>query len=83
MEELGERAAQREAAGNGGGLPRFKTVEQGAATSVFAAVAPGLEGVGGRYLDNVEFAEPAAWATDPAAAERLWAMSESLVAESF
>ena len=38
MEELGARAAQREASGNGGGLPDFKTVEQGAATSVFAAV---------------------------------------------
>jgi NAD(P)-dependent dehydrogenase (short-subunit alcohol dehydrogenase family) len=83
MEELGARAAQREAAGNGGGLPQFKTVEQGAATSVFAAVDPSLEGVGGRYLDNVEFAEPAAWAIGADAAERLWTMSESLVGESF
>jgi NAD(P)-dependent dehydrogenase (short-subunit alcohol dehydrogenase family) len=83
MEELGARAAQREAAGTGGGLPAFKTVEQGAATSVFAATSPTLEGVGGRYLDNVEVAQPAAWATDADAAERLWAMSESFVGESF
>lgn len=83
MAELGARAAQREAAGNGGGLPQFKTIEQGAATSVFAAVSPSLEGIGGRYLENVEFAEPAAWATETDAAERLWAMSESLVGESF
>lgn len=83
MEELGARAAQREAAGNGGGLPGFKTVEQGAATSVFAAVAPALEDVGGRYLEDVDFGEPAAWATDPESVERLWALSESLVGESF
>ena len=83
MEELGARAAQREASGNGGGLPGFKTIEQGAATSVFAAVSPSLDDVGGRYLDNVEFGDPAAWATDPDAAERLWAVSESLVGESF
>jgi len=81
--ELGARATQREADGNGGGLPEFKTIEQGAATSVFAAVSPSLEGVGGRYLDNADFGEPTAWATDPAAAERLWALSESLVGESF
>jgi hypothetical protein len=28
--------------------PRFKTVEQGAATSVLVATSPQLEGVGGR-----------------------------------
>ncbi|MEZ5245534.1 MAG: SDR family NAD(P)-dependent oxidoreductase [Acidimicrobiales bacterium] len=83
MEELGARASRRASSGAGGGLPSFKTVEQGAATSVFAAVDPSLEGIGGRYLDDVEFAEPEAWATDPEAAERLWAMSESLVGETF
>jgi NAD(P)-dependent dehydrogenase (short-subunit alcohol dehydrogenase family) len=83
FEELGARASQREAAGNGGGLPEFKTIEQGAATSIFAAVSPSLEGVGGRYLDNADFGEPAEWATDPGSAERLWALSEALVGEEF
>jgi NAD(P)-dependent dehydrogenase (short-subunit alcohol dehydrogenase family) len=83
MAELGARAAQREASGNGRGLGEFKTVEQGAATSVYAAVSPSLEGVGGRYLEDVDFGEPSAWATDSDSAERLWAMSESLVGESF
>lgn len=32
--------------------PHFKTVEQGASTSVWAAVAPELEGKGGLYLEN-------------------------------
>jgi len=83
LEEMGARAAKRAADGHGAGLPEFKTLEQGAATSVFAAVSPSLEGVGGRYLDNADFGEPAAWATNPEAAERLWTLSESLVGESF
>jgi NAD(P)-dependent dehydrogenase (short-subunit alcohol dehydrogenase family) len=83
MEELGRRAAARAEAGTGGGLPKFKTIEQGAATSIYCAVSPDMEGVGGRYLDNVEFAEPAPYAADLEAAARLWAMSETLVGESF
>lgn len=34
--------------------PFFKTVEQGAATSVWAAVAPELEGKGGLYLEHCQ-----------------------------
>lgn len=68
---------------------RFKTTEQGAATSVWAAVAPELEGVGGLYLEHCNQAVP--WsqdnpfegvmphALDPEAAERLWAVSEETV----
>ncbi|MEQ8841029.1 MAG: SDR family NAD(P)-dependent oxidoreductase [Acidimicrobiales bacterium] len=83
MEELGARASNRAGEGSGGGLPRFKSIEQGAATSVFAAVSPSLEGVGGRYLDDADFGDPAAYAVAPDAAERLWTMSERLVGETF
>lgn len=86
MEEMGKRAAARAEAGgggSGGAMPGFKTLEQGAATSVYAAVSPDLAAVGGRYLDNAELAEPAAYAVDPASAERLWTMSEEMVGESF
>jgi NAD(P)-dependent dehydrogenase (short-subunit alcohol dehydrogenase family) len=64
----------------------FKTPEQGASTSVWAAVGEELEGAGGLYLENCAQAEPwskeAAWAgvmdhaLDPEAAERLWALSQ-------
>jgi len=65
----------------------FKSVEQGAATSVWCATSPQLEGVGGVYCEDVDVAEavPAdhplprgvrPWAMDPEAAERLWTMSE-------
>lgn len=73
-------------------LPEFKTPEQGAATSVWAATAPELEEHGGRYLEDVAVAAPAsdevvraaesigvkAYAQDAAAAARLWAWSARL-----
>jgi len=64
---------------------RFKSTEQGAATSVWAALAPELEGRGGLYLEDC--AQAQAWseanpmqgvmphALDPEAAERLWDLS--------
>ncbi|MGI8839260.1 MAG: oxidoreductase [Caulobacteraceae bacterium] len=64
----------------------FKTPEQGASTSVWAAIGDELEGVGGLYLEDCAQAEP--WireapfrgvmphALDPDAAERLWTLSE-------
>lgn len=82
MEELGARSSARRS-GGGGGLPAFKSVAQGAATSVFAAVDPSMADVGGRYLEDAGFGEPAPWAADVDAAERLWTMSEELVGESF
>lgn len=64
---------------------RFKTPEQGASTSVWAATAPELEGIGGLYLENCGQAPPfdkaspfegvLPHALDPEAAERLWALS--------
>lgn len=38
--------------------PNFKTAEQGAATSVWAAVAPELDGIGGLFLDNCAISIP-------------------------
>ena len=65
---------------------RFKSTEQGASTSVWAALGEELEGVGGLYLENCAQAAPWSEATpfegvlphalDPEAAERLWAVSE-------
>ena len=72
------------------GVPdeRFKTPEQGASTSVWAATSPQLAGMGGVYLEDCDIAEPAvdgdesggvrAWATDPEQAERLWTLSAEL-----
>lgn len=68
-----------------------KTVHQGASTSVFAAVSPLVDGIGGRYFnDNTEatvveerpedsgrlVTTVAAYALDPTNAERLWTVSE-------
>jgi NAD(P)-dependent dehydrogenase (short-subunit alcohol dehydrogenase family) len=72
---------------------KFKTVEAGAATSVFAATGPELEGRGGLYLEDCHVATvndaPDAldgvksYALDPRNADRLWEVSEELVGERF
>ncbi len=63
----------------------FKTPEQGAATSVWTATSPRLDGMGGVYCEDCDIAEAVAgdakgagvrpWAIDPAEAARLWALS--------
>ncbi|MDX2234346.1 MAG: oxidoreductase [Hyphomonadaceae bacterium] len=72
--------------------PRMKTPQEGAATSIWAAIGAELEGVGGRYLENC--AEAAPWteaepwsgvlpyALDPEGAERLWVWSEKEIASA-
>ena len=69
----------------------FKTVEQGAATSIWCATSAALAGMGGVYCEDADVAvavpadypEPRGvrpWAIDPDAAERLWQLSESWIA---
>jgi NAD(P)-dependent dehydrogenase (short-subunit alcohol dehydrogenase family) len=71
---------------------RFKTIAQGAATSVLVATCPQLEGIGGRYFEDCNEAEQvppgdassaasgvARYALDPDAAERLWELSLAAV----
>jgi len=75
----------------GNPLVRWKTPQQGAATSAWGATSPQLEGLGGVYLENCEVAEiadPATeegqrggvnpWAIDSDQARRLWAVSAEL-----
>ncbi|MFJ4953515.1 SDR family NAD(P)-dependent oxidoreductase [Streptomyces sp. NPDC088760] len=67
----------------------FKTPQQGAATQVWAATSPQLDGIGGVYLEDCDIAEPAPeddaerlgvkdWAIDPEQAARLWELSAEL-----
>ncbi|MEU7317751.1 SDR family NAD(P)-dependent oxidoreductase [Streptomyces sp. NPDC007083] len=75
------------------GVFTYKTVEQGAATSIVAAVWPPFGHSGGRYLDDAQEAYPVPndadlaqhphgvkeWALDPDLAGRLWAVSTDLL----
>ncbi len=71
----------------------FKTIPQGAATSVWSAVIATAEEVGGRYCEDCHVAsithDPTArggvraYALDPAHADALWAKSEAMVGERF
>jgi len=74
---------------------QFKTIPQGAATSVWAAVVAPAEDVGGRYCENCQVSEiteglisPVSpgvrpYALDPEHAKALWSRSEELVGERF
>jgi NAD(P)-dependent dehydrogenase (short-subunit alcohol dehydrogenase family) len=62
----------------------YKTPQQGASTSVWAATAPELKDQGGAYLEDCRVSEKVSpYAQSPESAERLWAMSEELVGEPF
>lgn len=74
--------------------PMFKSTEQGAATSVWCATSPLLEGMGGVYCADCNVAAP--WqegappyvgvhphVCDEALAEALWAKSEELTGVAF
>jgi NAD(P)-dependent dehydrogenase (short-subunit alcohol dehydrogenase family) len=80
LKELMARAAR----GPSGGLPGFKSIGAGAATTVWAATAPELADYGGAYLADCGVStEVAPWAVDAASAARLWALSEQLVGQEF
>jgi NAD(P)-dependent dehydrogenase (short-subunit alcohol dehydrogenase family) len=61
--------------------PLAPTPEQAAATSVYLATAPELQGVSGRYFVNGREARAAPGALDPALAARLWARTEGWLSE--
>ncbi|HEY0532277.1 MAG TPA: SDR family NAD(P)-dependent oxidoreductase [Actinoplanes sp.] len=81
------------AAAEAAGAFAYKTVQQGAATTMVAAVAPELAHTGGHYLDDGGEAYTVTddadlftnshgvkqWALDPGAAMRLWAVSLELI----
>lgn len=72
----------------------LKNVAQGAATAVWCATSERLEGLGGVYCENCDIASVTPedgssrfgvnkWAIDNDYAERLWALSESMIAWPF
>jgi NAD(P)-dependent dehydrogenase (short-subunit alcohol dehydrogenase family) len=76
---------------------QWKTIPQGAATSVWAGVVAPADEIGGRYCENCHVGQLVAedvtisgvsegvraYALDPNTAEALWKKSEQLVGESF
>jgi NAD(P)-dependent dehydrogenase (short-subunit alcohol dehydrogenase family) len=84
-------------AAEGRGPFQFKTIPQGAATSVWAGVVAPADEMGGHYCENCHVGKIVAddvvispisegvraYALDPASAEALWKKSEEMVGESF
>jgi NAD(P)-dependent dehydrogenase (short-subunit alcohol dehydrogenase family) len=87
----------KQLAAEGKGPFEFKTIPQGAATSVWAAVVASADEIGARYCEDCHVSEIVpddhvitpvnggvrAYALDPMAAEALWRKSEELVGEKF
>jgi NAD(P)-dependent dehydrogenase (short-subunit alcohol dehydrogenase family) len=96
LEEMVEQVNQQQAA-EGKPPYQWKTIPQGAATSVWAAVVATADEIGGRYCENCHVGNVVpndvtispisegvrGYALDPKAAEALWKKSEELVGESF
>ena len=71
----------------------FKTLEQGAATTVWAGFTAAADAVGGRYCEDCHVAEMVddatagagvrSYAVDPARADALWTVSERFAGEQF
>jgi len=91
MTELGRHLtdADREMLLNRASTIAWKTIPQGAATSVYAATAPELEGRGGIYLEDCHVSEindaedaldgVTSYAVNPEGAKRLWEVTEEMV----
>jgi NAD(P)-dependent dehydrogenase (short-subunit alcohol dehydrogenase family) len=83
-----------QAAAEGKPPVEWKTIPQGAATSVWAGVVAPVEEVAGRYCEDCHVAELVedasqiragvrSYALDPTHAQALWALSERMVGETF
>jgi NAD(P)-dependent dehydrogenase (short-subunit alcohol dehydrogenase family) len=83
IESLQSRASEQQ--------QQFKSIPAGAATSVWAATSPDLDGRGGLYLEDCQVGQEeqgessgyTEYALEPRAAEALWRLSEELVGENF
>lgn len=80
-------------------LAKLKTIPQGAATTVWCATSPALEGIGGVYCDDVDIADLAQsqpghgngmgvqgvqpYSLDEDSAKKLWELSEQLTDITF
>jgi NAD(P)-dependent dehydrogenase (short-subunit alcohol dehydrogenase family) len=62
--------------------PFFLSPQQGARTSIYLASSPEVEGVTGKYFVKCRAKKPRPQGLDVAAAQRLWAVSEELIAAS-
>ena len=96
LEAIVDQINKQEAA-QGKGPFQWKTIPQGAATSVWAGVVAPADEIGGRYCENCHVGNIVAdnvtisavsegvraYALDPATAQALWQKSEEMVGESF
>ncbi|KAK9831144.1 hypothetical protein WJX74_004878 [Apatococcus lobatus] len=61
-------------------IPELKTIQRGAATTVYVATAPGLEAHSGGYFSNCREATPSKNGRNAELASKLWASTEEQLA---
>ena len=91
--ELTQQMMSRISAGTPGGNFQFKTVPQGAATSVWCAAVAPADAIGAKFCEDCHVAEinddpvlrggVKSYALDAAHADALWTKSEEMVGERF
>ncbi|KAK4064321.1 hypothetical protein Trihar35433_7838 [Trichoderma harzianum] len=81
--DLAKLQASTNSAPAGGNGPALKSLDQGAATSIFAAFDPSLNVESSIYLEDCHNGIAEAYASDPDLAAKLWKLSESIVGQSF
>ena len=91
LQEMAAKSALN-ADGTQGAPTVVKTVEQGAATTTWAAFVADAEAVGGRYCEDCGLARVSEagggggvrpYALDPGRADALWTKSEQMIGERF
>ncbi|KKO97383.1 retinol dehydrogenase 13 [Trichoderma harzianum] len=81
--DLAKLQASTKNAPAGGNAPALKSLDQGAATSIFAAFDPSLHAESSIYLEDCHNGIAEAYASDPDLAAKLWKLSESIVGQNF
>lgn len=75
--------ASRKNTGQGFEIDAEKSVEQGVATTIVAAIDPRIVSQSGSYMANCQIEDVSDYAKDPTQVQKLWDLSEKLIGEKF
>ncbi|KAI1655349.1 NAD(P)-binding protein [Daldinia decipiens] len=81
--KIGEAAKRNNPGGVWGGVGEKKTLSQGAAPLLAAALDPDFDDKPGSYIEDCQIATTYEYTRDPEAARKLWEISEKLVGQKF
>ena len=59
--------------------PYTKSIQQSTSTSIYCAIAPELEKIGGLYFNNCWFCKPSQLSLDQLLQDKLWIISDEII----